>query len=1046
MPIDLTTTSYGLPAAQALHAAVRAAKASDPLRPVTIVVPSNYVGVSMRRLLASGELGPLTGAGAGVVGLTFVTVFRLAELLGAARLAATGRRPVSTPVIAAAIRRALATAPGMFGPVREHPSTEEAFVAIHGELAPCSDAALDAISAAGHRAAEVVRIHRLTSRALAEGWYDETALLAAAGDAVASASPVLADLGDVIVHLPQDITAASAALLTQLADRTTVHVIAGLTGDHGADRGVVGSLGRLGLEPPGAVATVVHATEIVSVSDADEEVRTAVARVVEGARQGVPLERMAILFPTGEPYARIVHEQLAAAGVEHNGRAVRPLADRMMGRWLLDVLALPSRGYRRNDVLGLLSQAPVRTSRGYAPTTRWDRVSREAGVVGGLADWDRKLTTFAAESLARSDLYAEDLDAADWRRQSAQRDAADAEDLRSTVRDLAARLNQGARLTTWAELAAWAHQLLTTYLDRESYRSRWPDVERRSAEKTEAAIDRLGGLDGIESQTDLDAFRRTLQLELDDDLGRVGRFGVGVLIGTPAVALGVDLDVVVVLGLAEGVFPAPAREDSLLSDAVRRQVPGELVTAVESTHAQHRRLLAALASARQQRVLVHPRGDLRRSAERATSRWVDAAVEPTAMGERASRSVQHVVPSFAGRVHGHEPAATAQEARLRILTDHVQRGGRVRDAIVATADPVLTAGLDLVDARSTDDFGRFDGNLAHVDGRLSITDARSISTATKLQAWMRCPHAYFMQYVLKVRQVEVPEQIFEMGHLDMGNLVHVVLERWLDGEIAAGVVPSHDVPWSDDAIARLVEVADACCLEYEGHGVTGHPLLWRRDRERLLRDLRRLVVEDDVRRHEQRSTPTHAEFGFGAAGDGSVVIDLGDGRAMRLMGKVDRVERTEDGKTIVLDYKSGGTYSYSDISDASPLGDGTKLQLALYALALRAHLGDVAAPVRSDYWFVTTKGGFRIVGYDLTDAHVAELQRVLRVIVDNIDAGVFPLRPSAPVWKLFVDCAYCDPDGMGTSARFARWRRIASDASLRDYVNEVAPDLIAGGP
>ena len=106
VPVDVVTTPYGRPALAALRDAVAAAKAGDPLAPVTVVVPSNHVGVTARRLLASGGLGPVAGRGAGVAAVAFLTAYRLAELLGAAPLAATGRRPVSTPVLAAGLRRA----------------------------------------------------------------------------------------------------------------------------------------------------------------------------------------------------------------------------------------------------------------------------------------------------------------------------------------------------------------------------------------------------------------------------------------------------------------------------------------------------------------------------------------------------------------------------------------------------------------------------------------------------------------------------------------------------------------------------------------------------------------------------------------------------------------------------------------------------------------------------------------------------------------------------------------------------------------------------
>ena len=69
------------------------------------------------------------------------STYRLAELLAAPVLAAAGRRPVSTPVLAAAMRAELAAEPGLFGPVAEHPATESALVRAYRELRDLSPAA-----------------------------------------------------------------------------------------------------------------------------------------------------------------------------------------------------------------------------------------------------------------------------------------------------------------------------------------------------------------------------------------------------------------------------------------------------------------------------------------------------------------------------------------------------------------------------------------------------------------------------------------------------------------------------------------------------------------------------------------------------------------------------------------------------------------------------------------------------------------------------------------------------------------------------------------
>ena len=90
MSVELLTVPYGRAAAQALRDAVAAGKHGDPLAPVSVVVPTNYVGVAARRMLGSGALGPVTDRGVGVAGVTFLTVYRRRR--DARCAAARGRR------------------------------------------------------------------------------------------------------------------------------------------------------------------------------------------------------------------------------------------------------------------------------------------------------------------------------------------------------------------------------------------------------------------------------------------------------------------------------------------------------------------------------------------------------------------------------------------------------------------------------------------------------------------------------------------------------------------------------------------------------------------------------------------------------------------------------------------------------------------------------------------------------------------------------------------------------------------------------------------
>lgn len=1057
MSLKVHRTPYGRPAARLLHARVAEVKDGDALRPVTVVVPTNFVGVSVRRLLASGALGAVTGAGTGIAGVTLLTVYRLAELLGAARLAASGRRPVSTPVIAAAVRAALATEPGYFAPVAEHPSTERALVAAQRELSDVPDQALDVLARAGPRAADVVRLHRAARARLAGGWYDEGDLMDAATVAATSGAPVIAGLGTVLVYLPQDLSRRAAGLVAALAHAAPVEVLAGATGVAAADRDVQRTLERLGagtraaeaprVEPPGATA-------VVSVSDADEEVRAAVRRVVAALGAGVPLERIAILYPHRDPYARLVHEHLTAADIPYNGAAVRTLSARLAGRWLLDALRLPDRRYRRQDVMDLLASAPVRTrSGGSVPVAAWERASREAGVVAGRAEWDTRLAAYAerlrAEAAGVERTLAEgDEQARPWLPGWLRQQATDAERLRRFVLELAARLEEGRGLRSWVALARWARALAMRYLGDEPSRAGWPSEEVRAADKVDAALDRLAALDAVEPAAALATFRRTLELELDSDLDRVGRLGDGVLAGSLTAALGVDLDVVIVLGCAEGVLPERVREDSLLPDVERGLLADHLRPRAERVHVAQRHLLAALAAAGRERVLTYPRGDLRRNVERPPSRWL---VEATAHlpgagtagpGLPAGAAWVEYRPSFAATALAAEPASTL-EANLRVLGTHRAGGQPLEAHPLARGDAALARGLALLRGRASRQFTRFDGNLSGLAGLVPAPSADgAVTSPTRLESWARCPLRYLLEHVLRVQVVDNPEELLEINALDRGTLVHEVLETWLARQIASGRVPAPRAPWPPAARAELRAIAADACDRYEQRGLVGHPLLWTRDRRRLLGDLERFVDHDDSRRADLRVRPVAAEVPFGLDGEPPVEVALGDGRVVRFRGKVDRLDAGEGGRLVVTDYKTGGSFGVKDLSPDDPVLGGTKLQLPVYGLAARARVGDAAAAVHADYWFVTTRHGFRTHGYDVDDTVLAALREALATIDSGIGAGHFPARPAEPGWRPFVDCAYCDPDGLGTATRWRDWRRKRLAPELRAYVRLIEPDAL----
>ncbi|MDP9452558.1 MAG: PD-(D/E)XK nuclease family protein, partial [Actinomycetota bacterium] len=689
--------------------------------------------------------------------------------------------------------------------------------------------------------------------------------------------------------------------------------------------------------------------------------------------------------------------------------------------------------------------APVLHEGRWVPTGAWERLSRQAAVVAGRGDWDQRLDTLAADLDARASADT-DPDAPAWR---AERDRADAERARALRRFVLGLIDDlteaAARPRPWPDHARWATRLLARLLGGPHRRDDWPITERKAAERVELALDRLGALGSLEGPVSLEVFTRTLALELESDLGRVGRFGEGVLVGSVGMGVGLDLDLVVVLGLAEGSFPAPPADDTLLPDAEREATAGVLARRAGRVDRQHRELLAVLAGSRRH-ILGIPRGDLRRNRHRVPSRWALAvgsclAGRPLQPGELdrpdpAGRRLPWLdhVGSFDAGLRRLAFPATAQEHRLRTLL--AGSGGPDHEP----ADPVLTRGSEVIAARRSPRFTRFDGNLT---GLSVPSPVHEVTSATRLERWATCPFSYLVEHILAVHAVDNPEEQLTISSLDRGSLVHEVLERFLAEVLSRppSAQPSPGTAWSREDRERLAAIGRRCGAHYQERGLTGRAIFWRRDHARILADLQRFLDADERHRRSHATRPVAAElaFGFSWSPLGPVPLALVDGRSVWFRGRADRLDVDAEGRLHVVDYKTGRAEDYLKLCEDDPDLGGTKLQLAVYAAASRGHAGRADAPVRAEYWFVSTRGDFRRAGYDVTPEVLARVGATLSTVVAGIEAGVFPPHPVAASTAPWVACPACDPDGLGTTELRRQWERKRADPGLAAYAELAEP-------
>ncbi len=970
-----------------LARAVAGAKHGAPLTPVTIIVPTNAVGVTARRWL---------GAHGGVAAIELVTPSRLAERIVGAGLAAQGRRPVSTPMIDITVRGVLRDVPGVYAAVADHPSTITSLRDLYREVRFAGPAALERLAGASTRGREAARVLTEVAARLTNDWYDEADLFAAAIERLSEQRTT----APTVVFLPRPEVGWPSELLRTLAGVGAVELLVETTGVDSVDQEAVEFASAVGTdlhvdrEPPSTGRDVT----VLSTTDADDEVRHAVRRVVDAARAGSPFARMVVLWPTDRPYARLVEHHLSAAGIPWNGRPGTLVTERLVPRFLLDLLQLDRRGLRRVDLFDLLADLPVRDPRGERIAVgRWERLARAAGVSRG-EHWEPRLNALAANSRSRPEPH--------------EADAERAEQLATFIADLRRDLGPPRRTRTWEAWADWCEHQVLRRLGR-SVLDQLDEAERLASDHASKVLDRLRHLDAVGPPVTRAEFRTAFAAEFEVAPGRLGRLGDGVTIGSLAGTVGLDADLTVVLGAADGLLPPAPTIDPLVSEQDRRAAG--LASSDARVHRIHRSLLGHLATS-DSTVICVPRGDLRATTERLPSRWV---------ADHVGGAPQSVVKSHHAGLVSVEFPATAAEHRLRHRAISAVSPADLRSA--CCDDPVSTRSLTMRAARRSDVVSVYDGDLTS----LRIDQLHRPMSASQIESWPACPHGYFVRYLLGVRPLDDPGDEIALSPIERGNVVHETLDRFhrlvVDGEVGQ---PSSE-GWSADHVARLEDLFDEVADEFERTGRTGRAAHWFLDRRSVRNDLVNWFVLDGRTAAERHARVVHSELRFGW--DDPVALPLPDGRRLAVAGYVDRIDEQASGDVIVMDHKSGKVDNYRNVNAADPTEGGTRFQLPIYAaaaLALRREVpGESATRVLAEYDFFQ-RGNYARHGYVFDDAVWQLVTDDLGEVVAGIESGLYPAVTEPPKYQHRIDCHYCQPDGLGVDERYGEWVRKRHDARL----------------
>jgi RecB family exonuclease len=957
-------------------------RTNDPLSPVTVISPSHAASLQLRRRLATH--GPFAA-------VRFETLPRVAELLGAGRLAASGRSPLARPIGDHASEMVAKESRGVLAGVGELPGYARVLRQIfrrlrRGGIRSSADVRTDRT---GHLA-EVLRLYD-RFREVTKAFYDDEDLLEAAAEAVRVERPgFLPDLGAVYYVPPLPQSAGGAALMEALREVATV----------------------VELDDPELRPNETFLIAPDPASEAQEAVRLA----IEALEAGVSLHEIAVFHGAGQGYGRLLREAFVTAGVTAVPLPGVPVAETQAGRGVLALARLPELEYSRTGTMDFLSVAPIRewlpagNSVVHEMTSLWDKLSREALITRGLGRWRGQLESFARER----ETSAERLDAEEHEQRIAimKREAEQARRLLSVIEALAARIEPLRQLQPAEDFIAAFKHVVEEYIDPSA-----PGLEEALEE-----IDQLGTVGALGGMFSLSSFAESLRANLEARAIRPESIGNGVIIADYRIAPGMRFERVVLCGAFEGALPPGPGTDAILDNRVWQELRRDHPFIEDAD------LRIVRAAEAVQRAVS--------SAGEGSLTWSSPAYE-------AGGSREYFPAPLMARAFSLSTGGDVTASRLRRGDAHDSLRRPSSPLAVALRGPVLSIGeLDLrravalakdrrsvtaeharhravesLRARRSDAFSEWEGNLAALDNPAWFELQGAVSP-TALEVYATCGYKYFARSLLKLQTVEEPEERQMMASRERGSLIHTILERFFIEQHGRGRPQPYE-EWTPDDLARLIAIAEEELATAKAQGLTGLDVFAEHEARTVRADLAQFLEKDTQFRRETGAVPSDFEL----------PIPEQNIAGVRLRGYVDRIDRTPDGRRAwIIDYKTGKNDA-KDL-DKDPLLGGKKLQLPVYLGAA----GD-GVEATALYWFISRRADFARVGYEPDDERDQRFGATLEAIVGGIRSGAFPAVPGEEqeYYNSYENCGWCDFERICSRRRDIEYEAKAGDAAMRPW-------------
>ena len=680
-------------------------------------------------------------------------------------------------------------------------------------------------------------------------------------------------------------------------------------------------------QPAGDAVVFIEAQNMAL--EAREALRWLKARIV---RDGLRPEDCAVIARDIEPYRMFLRQVAREYSLPLRFASGEPLASNPAVAAVLTLLELKLQEWSRRPVLDVLRSPYFDLSSfdlSVGDVSALSEAALQGLVIKGKDQWREALSY---ESGGGEPVPVEDDETRPPRRPSGE-----------TARRLWQKLSaffervEPVGQDTVTSYVRWVEDLISDQggLRFEAKITAQPDTAERDKAALEAFRDVLRAL--VLSETILgqpaEVRYRDFYLELSGIVNsasyRVDGAGDGhVYVASLNAARGVSYRAVAVLGLSEGLFPAPLGQDPVLSDEEREELRagspslGIAGLPLEPRIRSDQQTLCYEGLTRARQYLLLSRPYLTDDGERwePSPYWVAAL-------ELFDAQPRRVRPED---TRGNADAASA----IELLTWCVRAGvlpGRYRE-LLPQWEALRHGGSVLRQRLANRGEGEHEGELSRLEPELATRYGPDhLWSASRLESYGSCGFQFFVGSALALEPREPPQPGFDAAQL--GSMLHKILELVYreaadptDEECLLAALPS--------VAQRVFEQAP------QTYGFRPTPL-WEVERGQLVEMLKATITSLCGVRGDFRPARFEADFGFGKTEPLVVETELGP---ILFRGVIDRVDVDRGGRIQVIDYKTG-------TSGLTPrdLVEGRRLQLALYAVAAERALG-LGRTVDGFYW------------------------------------------------------------------------------------------------